>query len=55
MSPPGVVIFEAENVEAAQQIMEGDRAVRAGMFMARLNTFKLSFGGPGILSLDSGS
>ena len=55
MSPAGIVIFEAEDLGAVQQIMEGDPAVRSGVFMARLNSFKLSFGWPGILLLDSGS
>ena len=55
MPTPGIVIFEAEDIGAAQQIMEGDPTVRAGVFMARLNSFKLFFGRPRVLSSDSGA
>lgn len=41
--PPGIVIFEAESDEEARRIMEGDPAVKAGVFKAQVNPFTLSF------------
>ncbi len=43
MPTPGIVIFRARDLTEAKRIMESDPAVRAGVFMARLNEFKLSF------------
>jgi uncharacterized protein YndB with AHSA1/START domain/uncharacterized protein YciI len=43
MAPPGIVVFEAEGDEEARRIMEGDPAVKAGVFKAQVNPFKLSF------------
>jgi len=39
MKPPGVIVFQAPDEAAAKAIMEGDPAVREGLFMARLNPF----------------
>lgn len=43
MPTPGIVVFEAQSPEAARAIMENDPAVKAGVFMARLNGFTLAF------------
>ena len=43
MAPPGVVILTATDLETAKAIMNGDPAVQAGVFKARLNRFVLSF------------
>ncbi len=43
MPAPGIVIFEADSEQEARRIMEGDPAVRAGVFKARLNPFHLAF------------
>ena len=43
MPTPGIVIFRAPDLTEAKRIMESDPAVRAGVFMARLNAFKLAF------------
>ena len=43
MPAPGIVVFEAEGDEEARRIMEGDPAVKAGVFKAQVNAFKLSF------------
>ncbi|MCH7884317.1 MAG: SRPBCC domain-containing protein [Planctomycetes bacterium] len=43
MPTPGIVIFRARDLTEAKRIMESDPAVRAGVFMARLNAFKLAF------------
>ena len=43
MPTPGIVVFEADGLDAARKIMEGDPAVKAGVFKARLNTFNLAF------------
>ncbi|GJM26417.1 MAG: hypothetical protein DHS20C16_28320 [Phycisphaerae bacterium] len=45
--PPytGIIIFKAENREAAEAIMKGDPAVRAGVFRARLSPMTLSLVG----------
>lgn len=42
-APPGIVVFEAADEEAARGIMDADPAVAAGVFKARLNPFVLSF------------
>ncbi len=45
--PPftGIVVFKAANREAAQRIMDGDPAVQAGVFEARLSAFRMSLVG----------
>lgn len=43
MPAPGVVAFEAEGDEEARRIMDGDPAVKAGVFKAQVNTFNLAF------------
>jgi uncharacterized protein YndB with AHSA1/START domain/uncharacterized protein YciI len=43
MPTPGLVVFEAPDVEAARRIVEGDPAVAAGVFMARFHAFNLAF------------
>ncbi len=43
MAPPGIVVFAAESDEEARRIMEADPAVKAGVFKAQVNSFKLSF------------
>jgi hypothetical protein len=43
MPTPGLVVFEAPDVEAARRIVEGDPAVDAGVFMARFHAFNLAF------------
>lgn len=40
---PGLVVFEAEGDEEARRIMEGDPAVKAGVFKAQVNPFSLAF------------
>lgn len=40
---PGIVVFEAADAGEARRIMEGDPAVRAGLFKARVNRFHLAF------------
>ena len=40
---PGIVIFKAADKEAAREIMEGDPAVKAGVFKATLRRFNRSF------------
>lgn len=46
MPAPGIVVFKAVDIDAARRIMNGDPAVQAGVFKARLNQFKLSFSRP---------
>ena len=43
MPTPGIVVFEAQDAEAARKIMANDPAVKAGVFKARLNEFRLVF------------
>lgn len=43
MRAPGLVIFQAEGEAAARAIMEGDAAVRHGVFKAELHPMRLSF------------
>lgn len=43
MPTPGIVVFEADSLEQAKEIMEGDPAVQAGVFKARLNSIRLAF------------
>lgn len=43
MPTPGIVVFQADDAEAARKIMENDPAVRAGVFKARVNQFHLAF------------
>lgn len=40
---PGIVVFEAADADEARRIMEGDPAVRADVFRARVNLFHLAF------------
>jgi uncharacterized protein YndB with AHSA1/START domain/uncharacterized protein YciI len=40
---PGIVVFEAEGDAEARSIMEGDPAVKAGVFKAQVNPFNLAF------------
>ncbi len=44
MPTPGIVVFEAANIEEARKIMEADPAVCEGVFKARVNSFRLAFG-----------
>jgi len=46
MPTPGIVVFRAGNLEEARRIMEGDPAVAAGVFKARLNRMHLAFRKP---------
>ncbi len=39
--PFGIVVFEAEDLEAAQALMESDPSVRAGLQTAELHPFKV--------------
>jgi len=43
MPTPGVAVFEAENDDEARRILEGDPAVKSGVFKGRVNPFKLAF------------
>lgn len=43
MPTPGIVVFQADDAEAARKIMENDPAVRAGVFKAWVNQFHLAF------------
>jgi uncharacterized protein YciI len=43
MPTPGIVLFVAEDLEAAKKIMEADPAIRTGVFKARLNSFRKAF------------
>jgi uncharacterized protein YciI len=43
MPTPGIVLFKARDLEAAVRIMEADPAVRAGVFKAQLNAFRIAF------------
>lgn len=43
MPTPGIVVFRADDADAARKVMEDDPAVRAGVFMARVNQFHLAF------------
>ena len=43
LAPPGLVVFEAEGDEEARRVLEGDPAVKAGVFKGQVNPFKLSF------------
>jgi len=38
----GIVIFEADSIEAARTLMEGDPAVAEGIMRAELNLFRLA-------------
>ena len=40
--PPGIVVFEAENEQAARQIMLGDPSVAAGVFHAILHPYRVA-------------
>lgn len=40
---PGLIVFKARDLGEAQEIMEGDPAIAAGVFKARVNAFTLSF------------
>jgi uncharacterized protein YndB with AHSA1/START domain/uncharacterized protein YciI len=42
MPAPGIVIFEADDEESARKTMEGDPAVREGVFKARVHPFGLA-------------
>lgn len=39
----GIVVFEADSESEARAIMEGDPAVREGVFLATLKPFQLAF------------
>lgn len=43
MKGPGIVVFQAANEPAARAIMEGDPAVKAGLFITELHPMRLSF------------
>jgi uncharacterized protein YciI len=40
--PPGIVVFEAEDIKAAQVLIENDPAVKAGIFHAELRPYRVA-------------
>jgi uncharacterized protein len=40
--PMGIVVFEAEDMEAAQKIAENDPAVVKGIMTARISSFRIA-------------
>lgn len=40
--PPGIVIFEAEDADAARELMENDPAVQAGIFSAEVHPYHVA-------------
>ena len=40
--PPGIVVFEAEDADAATSVMQNDPAVRAGVFKAELRPYRVA-------------
>ena len=40
--PPGIVVFEAEDADAARAAVEKDPAVKAGIFTAELRPYRVA-------------
>lgn len=40
--PPGIVIFEAKDANAARELMENDPAVQAGIFSAEVHPYRVA-------------
>lgn len=48
-SSPGIVVFEAESVDAARKVVRNDPAVKASVFRAELFPYRVALAGPRIL------
>ena len=40
--PPGIIVFEAKETDAARELMQNDPAVKAGIFTAELRPYRVS-------------